>query len=61
MPQKAFPIYAECGGLMYLVKNIVDFQGRVFPMSGVFDCSAAMANKRQALGYIEIEVRKTIS
>ena len=56
--EEGLPIYAECGGLMYLVKNIVDFQGRVFPMSGVFDCSAAMANKRQALGYIEIEVRK---
>ena len=52
------PIYAECGGLMYLVKNIIDFHGRAFSMAGVFDCSAVMANKRQALGYIEIKVRK---
>ncbi len=56
--RQGLPIYAECGGLMYLVKNIIDFQGRAFPMAGVFDCSAVMANKRQALGYIEIEVRK---
>mgnify|MGYP001566210251 FL=1 len=52
------PIYAECGGLMYLVRNIVDFQGKSFPMCGIFNCAAVMANKRQALGYIEIEARK---
>jgi len=52
------PIYAECGGLMYLVKRIVDFQGKAFAMCGVFNCAAVMANKRQSLGYIEIEVRK---
>ena len=51
-------IYAECGGLMYLVKNIINFQGKSFPMVGVFNCSVVMANKLQALGYIEIEVRK---
>lgn len=56
--REGLPIYAECGGLMYLVKKIVDFQGKAFPMCGVFNCSAVMANKRQALGYIEIKVRK---
>ena len=56
--KKGLPIYAECGGLMYLVKNIISFQGKTFPMAGVFDCSAVMADKRQALGYIEIEVKK---
>src|SRR3989338_2919375 len=56
--KKGLPIYAECGGLMYLVKRIVDFQGKGFPMAGVFNCAAVMANKLQALGYIEIEVRK---
>ena len=43
---------------MYLVKNIINFQGKSFPMVGVFNCSVVMANKLQALGYIEIEVRK---
>lgn len=56
--RQGLPIYAECGGLMYLVKNIIDFQGRIFPLAGVFNCSAVMANKRQTLGYIEIDVRK---
>ena len=55
---EGLPIYAECGGLMYLVKRIVDFKGKSFPMCGVFNCSVVMANKLQALGYIEIEVRK---
>ncbi len=56
--EKGLPIYAECGGLMYLVKDIISFEGKSFPMVGVFDCSAVMADKRQALGYIEIEVKK---
>ena len=56
--KKGLPIYAECGGLMYLVKNIISFEGKSFPMAGVFNCAAVMADKRQALGYIEIEVKK---
>ncbi|HAH20797.1 MAG: hypothetical protein A2Y00_02885 [Omnitrophica WOR_2 bacterium GWF2_43_52] len=49
------PIYAECGGLMYLVKKLVDFKGKAFSMVGIFDNSVVMAKKLQALGYIEIE------
>ncbi len=49
------PIYAECGGLMYLVKKLIDFKGKIFSMAGIFDCVTIMAKKRQALGYVEIK------
>jgi len=54
--KQGLPIYAECGGLMYLVKNLVDFKKKSFPMTGIFDCSVNMADKLQSLGYVEIDV-----
>jgi cobyrinic acid a,c-diamide synthase len=29
------PIYAECGGLMYLAREILDLEGRAHPMAGI--------------------------
>lgn len=55
---RGMPIYAECGGLMYLAEKLIDFHKKLFPMAGIFKCSAVMAKRRQALGYIEIEVMK---
>jgi cobyrinic acid a,c-diamide synthase len=47
------PIYAECGGLMYLSREI---QGeRTFRMTGVLPADAEMTKKIQALGYIKGE------
>src|SRR3989338_3109908 len=54
--KKGMPIYAECAGLMYLSKNISDFRGRNFPMSGVFDFSFKMGKRLSALGYVNVEV-----
>jgi cobyrinic acid a,c-diamide synthase len=48
------PVYAECGGFMYLMRAVSDARGEVFPMAGVFPFLAAMGEKRQALGYREI-------
>ncbi len=51
------PIYAECGGLMYLSKGIHDFDGKVFAMAGVFPFETRMMKKPQ-LGYREITLNK---
>lgn len=48
--EDGLPIYAECGGLMYLVRNIVDM-GKYYPMAGVFDCDVSMEKKPQGHGY----------
>ncbi|BAT52246.1 cobyrinic acid a,c-diamide synthase [Nostoc sp. NIES-3756] len=44
------PTIAECGGLMYLCEQIVDFEGNAWPMVGVLPTSAAMGG-RLTLGY----------
>jgi cobyrinic acid a,c-diamide synthase len=48
------PIYAECGGLMYLAREIRDLEGRVHPMAGVFPFSVRMLPRLKALGYREV-------
>lgn len=54
--KQGIPGYAECGGLMYLMKNIVDFRNKIYPMVGVFDSSVKMNDRMAALGYVNIEV-----
>jgi cobyrinic acid a,c-diamide synthase len=44
------PTYAECGGLMYLATDLVDFAGRAWPMVGLLPTTAVM-EKRLTLGY----------
>ncbi|HXZ87539.1 MAG TPA: cobyrinate a,c-diamide synthase [Candidatus Binataceae bacterium] len=51
------PVYAECGGLMYLAEGIRALDGRSFPMAGVIPGQAVMRDRLQALGYAEVETR----
>lgn len=50
-----WPIYAECGGLMYLSSAIRALDGERYPMVGLIPGEAAMRDRLQALGYVEIE------
>ena len=45
------PIYAECGGLIYLGRSILLEDGREYPLTGVFPIRFGMAQKPQAHGY----------
>lgn len=47
------PVYAECGGYMYLMESLRDFAGREYDMAGIFAGRAAMTDKLQTVGYIE--------
>jgi len=51
------PIYAECGGLMYLARGIRTLDGRLHEMVGLIPSEAVMAEKLEALGYVEVEVQ----
>ncbi len=44
------PIYAECGGLIYLGESI-QLDGKEFPLAGVFPARFGMSKKPQAHGY----------
>lgn len=48
------PLYAECGGFMYLTESIIDAEGREHPMAGIFPTRARMQKKLAAMGYREI-------
>lgn len=50
------PIYAECGGFMYLCEAIVDTDGRVYQMAGLFPTRVRMQKQLAAIAYVEAEV-----
>ncbi|MGG7665374.1 cobyrinate a,c-diamide synthase [Dyadobacter sp. BHUBP1] len=43
--------YAECGGLMYLGREIVDSKGTAFKMAGVLDLATTLQHAKVTLGY----------
>jgi cobyrinic acid a,c-diamide synthase len=48
------PVYAECGGLMYLADSLTDLDGRDWPMVGVLPARVRMRRGELTLGYREI-------
>ncbi len=48
-----FPIYGECGGLMYLGKSLKDFQGRRYDMAGILPYRTEMGS-RLKLAYVQV-------
>ncbi len=49
---KGFPIYAECGGLIYLAKSI-EWNGKKYPLAGVLPVTVRMNERPQGHGYCE--------
>ena len=49
------PVYAECGGLMYLGQSLSDLDGTEYPMVGALPVVTSMSNRRLTLGYREVE------
>ena len=47
-------VLAECGGLMYLGRQIIDAQGRSHPMVGFLGIETSMREARLSLGYREV-------
>ena len=52
------PIYAECGGLMYLAASIRTLDEHVHPMVGLIPRDVVMRDRLQALGYVEVETQE---
>jgi len=51
LSEENFPIYAECGGLMYLTKSI-DYGKKISKMVGIFDAETKMT-KKMKLNYTQ--------
>jgi cobyrinic acid a,c-diamide synthase len=51
------PIYAECGGLMYLAREIRNVDGACHPMVGLIGGDVVVRDKLQALGYVEVKTQ----
>jgi cobyrinic acid a,c-diamide synthase len=49
--ERGLPIYAECGGLMYLGQGITDLEGRDHAMAGALPVRSVMQGARLTLGY----------
>ncbi len=56
LAEKELPIYAECGGLMYLTKSIHDGK-KNYPMVGLIDAETKMT-KKMILNYTEGKINK---
>lgn len=52
------PILAECGGFMYLHKELEDENGVFYPMAGILDGTAANQRKLVRFGYITLEANE---
>lgn len=50
-------IYAECGGMMYLLEELISLNGYSHKMCGVLKGSSRMETKRQGLGYIIVKAK----
>ena len=51
------PILAECGGFQYLQEQLIDAQGRAWPMAGLLPGESRPAGRLVRFGYVELQAR----
>ena len=56
--ENGLPVYAECGGLMYLGKSIT-IGNKTYPMADIFPIRFCLEEKPQAHGYTIVEVNRS--
>jgi len=50
------PVYAECGGLMYMTQEIKTLEGDSYKMAGVLPASSEMTKSLQRFGYVKVKI-----
>jgi cobyrinic acid a,c-diamide synthase len=53
--ESGLPVYAECGGLMFLGRSII-FNSNTYKMTGIFPLDFEVSHSPKAHGYTEVEV-----
>ena len=51
--QRQMPMLAECGGYMYLCRQVTSFEGRDYLMTGLIPEVCRMEKRLQTVGYVE--------
>ena len=54
--EAGMPVYAECGGFIYLTRGVQNDDGLQHPFVGIFPVLTRMLPRRKALGYREVEL-----
>lgn len=52
---EGMPIYAECGGFMYLTESLCDFSNQIYDMVGLIPAVCQINKNLQTVGYVEGE------
>ena len=52
------PVYAECGGLMFLARSLQETGGRSHPMVGMIPAKIRMSDRLQNFGYQQVKARQ---
>ncbi|MGD9972874.1 MAG: cobyrinate a,c-diamide synthase [Desulfatirhabdiaceae bacterium] len=58
LAENGLPIYAECGGLMYLGQELI-VDGQTYPMAGVLPATFGLFKRPQGHGYTQLLVDRT--
>ena len=51
------PLYAECGGLIYLSRGITTLDGKDYPLLGLLPSHTRMLPEKKFLGYVEVKIK----
>jgi len=52
--EAGMPVFAECGGYMYLNRSFTSPEGKVYEFAGIFDGEAEMTETLQNFGYVAL-------
>ncbi|MGE5799929.1 MAG: cobyrinate a,c-diamide synthase [Syntrophaceae bacterium] len=56
--QSGRPVYAECGGLIYLSRSVTTREGNRFPLLGILPCDTRLLDHKKRLGYVEVVLKQ---
>jgi len=56
--ENGLPVYAECGGFVYMQRQLTDFMGRTHEMLGALPGNVKMTDRLQNFGYYRIEAQE---